>query len=166
MYGELFLVVPRLTPKSAHVVILSREGSTTTYKITMQSNNVTGVFKISTRNKWVLADGVRLDVDDKKKMRAFACSRVSVACLVAGPSSDPARWMVNHCNGDTQDDTDENLHWVIPAFNSFNKEPLRNGPYKGVHPRGKPGNCLVRFKGQAHGTYAPETAAWVWDLLV
>ena len=63
LYGDLPLVVPRLNLQSPHVVIFKRENGTTWYSMTSPGDpNLSGTFKISTCNEFILAGGVRLAV--------------------------------------------------------------------------------------------------------
>ncbi len=86
--------------------------------------------------------------------------------VVAGEntSDDKDRIYVDHADGDCRNDTADNLHWVTPSFNTFNKERKGNSSgYFGVRQNGR------KFLIHTAPKYMPypnaKTAARVYDLV-
>lgn len=160
--GDLPLTMPRRAVNSATVVITKRdtEKKITLYEARRSGDNTAVQCKIDTDNEWILRTGVALD-----QGRVFVGGE-ALARIVAEqmPSSHADRNYVDHADRDPANDTRENLHWVTPAFNSFNMERGQSASgYKGVVKSGR--YWMVQFRAQYHGTYNKKTAARVYDLL-
>lgn len=104
---------------------------------------------------------------DKHRVKAGG---ISVAVLVARqrPSTDPERTYIDHAEGNLLNDTFANLHWVTPAFNTWNRDQKEQDGYFGVYRNGRNKKSIsVIFREVGQGSYDnAETAARVYDLVV
>ncbi|TKY86263.1 hypothetical protein EX895_005088 [Sporisorium graminicola] len=169
LYGELPLTLPRTRSNSHIVVIVSRENGVTSYEVRRRVDDEPHCCQIDTSSEWILAGGVRVEKKRSDKPRAKV-GGMSVAVLVAQqrPSTDPERIYVDHADGNSLNDTFANLHWVTPAFNSWNRPRKERAEYFGVYMTGQTKNCIsVIFRDVHQGSYDNcETAARVYDLVV
>ncbi|CDW97100.1 hypothetical protein [Sporisorium scitamineum] len=88
--------------------------------------------------------------------------------MVFRPSTDPERTYIDHAEGNLLNDTFANLHWVTPAFNTWNRDQKEQDGYFGVYRNGRNKKSIsVIFREVGQGSYDnAETAARVYDLVV
>ncbi|KAI3477891.1 hypothetical protein L1887_60197 [Cichorium endivia] len=159
--GDLPLTMPRRQVNSATVVITKRLKKITLYEVRRSCDQESTQCKIDTDNEWLLRTGVALP-SGRVHVGIESLARIVAKQM---PSRHADRIYVDHADRDPTNDTRENLHWVTPAFNTFNVERgQRASGYVGVRKSGA--SWMVQFQGQVHGCYSnKKTAARVYDLL-
>jgi hypothetical protein len=151
------------------VVILSRNDGITTYTIQESKENVPIACRIDTHNEHLLLGSIFLStkVVDGKTYHRVVSSHMALARIVAekNPSPHADRIIVDHRNRMTTDDTEANLHWETPAFNTFNmdRKDSKSG-FRGVQRAGR--KYVVAFRGRERARFdEAEPAARLYDLL-
>lgn len=171
LYSKLLLTLPCGDAASSVVVIVSRdkENGVTSYEVRPCGKGDVYQCKIDTANEWILAVGVYMQLREDE-MPHIVTKCILVACIVAQqhPSDDLDRLYVDHADGNTLNDTHTNLHWVMPAFNTWNMERKeRDGYFRVYLTRCKKNTITVKFHGVGQLSYDNfEMAGWVYNLVV
>lgn len=88
-------------------------------------DGTTEQFMNDTKNKYILCLSLSFRKVDNNTHMAAKDQLIARIVAMQNPSSDPARIMVDHADGNSHNDTAYNLHWTTAAFNSFNTKKGR-----------------------------------------